>query len=202
MINLLIPADLSQNFFNSLNLALMFDAHVPVYVTLLYDSGHNNKDIQLGFGEVVSAYLPSFTHEESNIGYYITNGKVENEFNEMVGPGENYFYISTYHEVHKKAKKHYSPSNTISAIRSLKKNMLVLPTQTLPASFSTILFPVHVLSKVRHKVTTTAKLARMFNAQIVILNTLTSSAEAVKNAASFMPNRFLPILGAKAYLPA
>ncbi len=179
MKTIIIPADQSNNFYNCLNFALMFEQTTPIDILILFENKKFENEYFQKFEEIVLNFQPAFINPESIIRFHITTGKIEDEICVLVNENKNSFFINTFAETNDAKKNGYTIENALKIMKCSAHNVVTLPTGKIPSSIKRIIFPIHHLSKVRHKVTLTAEIAKLFGADIYVLNANVSNQSTV-----------------------
>ena len=97
----------------------------------------------------------------------------------LIDENKDSLFLQTYLGTDGLKKNGYTKEGALKMIKYTAHNVLMLPTEKTPQKIKRIIFPIHHLSKVRHKVTLTAEIAKLLGAEIHVVNTLTSSQNTV-----------------------
>ncbi|MFW5657673.1 MAG: hypothetical protein ACOC0C_08650 [Bacteroidota bacterium] len=179
MKTIIIPADLSNAFYNCLNMAMMFEQARALDIIIVFENKQFEMDYFDKFEEIILNFQTAFIHPESTLQLHITEKKLEDEVCALINENPDSVFCSTFHETPDALKHGYTKENALNLMKTTAHHVLTLPTDKIPPSFDRIIFPVHNLSKIRHKVTLTAKIASLFNSEVHVLNTQVSNKPSV-----------------------
>lgn len=160
-------------------MALMFEGTRPVDILILFENLQYQMDYFDKFEEIIVNFQTAFIHPESTLRLHITEKKFEEEAADILADNPDSIFCATYHETPDSEKYGYTKENALQLMKTSTHHVLTLPTDRVPASIDRIIFPVHNLAKVRHKVTMTAKIAAFFNSEVHVVNTQVSNKSSV-----------------------
>jgi hypothetical protein len=176
MKTIIIPADLTEHYYASLNAALVFDKKLPVDIVLSFSKGTEDHQIEAKFNEIKSKYYHKFAHKDSSLRFVKEEGLSDSSCGDISPSNENLILL-TYNK--EEPDKIYSVENTIKFIRGCRQNYFTFPQNKVPSSIKKIMFPVHILTKIRHKVTFTSRIAAMFDAEVHVVTVQTSTQKDI-----------------------
>lgn len=179
MKTIIVPADLTNNFYNSLNFVLMLEQSMPIDCLILFENKKYEKDYLDKFEEIVVNFQPAFQHPESILRFHVTTGKIEDEVCMLIDENKDSLFLRTYADTSDSKQNGYTKENALKMMKYTAHNVLTLPTEKIPSKVKRIIFPIHHLSKVRHKVTLTAEIAKLLGAEVHVVNTLISNQKTV-----------------------
>ncbi len=164
MVTTIVPFDQYDHTKLCLQYCEMLKIGDPLEI-IFFDSGDENADSD-DFKELV---------ENSNdTVFYRVKGNAADELTELTALKAPSIII---HAIGNSGKPSRVPDvdTACKYILQLKQNFLLLPHDYIPKPIKKIVFPVHTLAKVRHKVSLTAKIARMSNAEIHVVSIISST---------------------------
>lgn len=181
MKTIIIPADLTDNFYNCLSFALMIEHSMPIDCLMLFENKKFEKDYLLKFEELVVNFQSAFQHHESILRFHISTGKIEDEICMLIDENKDSIFLRTYFDGENAKQNGYTKENVLKLMKLTAHNVLTFPDNKIPSKIKRIIFPIHHLSKVRHKVTLTAEIAKLFGSEIdVLCSIVTNQSTATK----------------------
>ncbi len=179
MKTIIIPADKTNLYYNSLNTALLLENNRPVELVISFSNETDKEQVDAKFNEIKAKYESRFQHPESKMRLISDKSLSEPECGDISpSSNDNMVFLSYFHEPTEETSD-YSVENTVKYIRSCRQNYLTIPQEYNIKKINRIIFPVHILSKVRHKVTFTAVIAKMFDAEVHVVTLQTTNQKDI-----------------------
>lgn len=179
MKTIIIPADLTNFYYNSLNTALLLENSRPVEFVISFSNETDKEQVHAKFNEIKAKYEPGLRHPESKMRLITDKLSSQPECGDISpSSSDNLVFLSYFHDSAEETSD-YSVENTVKYIRGCRQNYLTIPHEYKIQKINRIIFPVHILSKVRHKVTFTSVIAKMFDAEVHVVTLQTTNQKDV-----------------------
>lgn len=176
---IIIPADLSNHYDNSLNSALLYEQITPLDIVLSFRDDIDKDKIETKFNEIHNRVARKLKFSETTV-RYVTGSDLE-KFNcgEIAPTGNDTLILLQCFKDIEGESNTYSVDYTVKMIRGCRQNFMVIPDEWSKETVNKIIFPVHILTKVRHKVTFTSVIAKMFNAEVYVVTLQTTNQKEI-----------------------
>ncbi len=180
--NLIIPIDISilseRSIEYSLNLEKVSNGLKITLVGCGFEEEVINKKT-LEYLEKIKAQISNTT----TIEVVLANGKFHEEIGVIANSVEDPLILISAFKASKN-KDHFSSQDVIKIVDAAKQHILYLPEEEFDSQIKKIIYPIHMQSRVRHKATFTARLAKAFNAEVDIVSTQINLKEKKKKMCS------------------
>lgn len=180
--NLIIPIDISPLSGQSIEYALLIERLLPHITITIVGCGNVDEVVNNKVEELLDTYKTSFSNPE-NIKVINATCKFHAEIGELANSVEDpLIVISSYKEV--KNRDFFTIHDVIKVVDSAKQHIISLPENEFKFQIKKISYPVHMQTRVRHKATFTAKIAKLFNAEVDLVSTQINLKEKKKTVCS------------------
>lgn len=197
MKTIIVIGNKSDYFYTDLEAALIFEKTAALDIVIVYGETADDDALQQRFAQVLEKFLPKFKYPESNFRYICFKGKLVDELSAfLTDEKDSSVVLFSYVNGKQKVPGAIDKSTAIKLIKTLKHNFIVAPNGNYPQVLKNILFPVHVLAKVRHKVTFTSFFAREHGANLHILSAMSSNEKSIVNRCTLYSNQVAAHFGA------
>lgn len=167
MKTIIIPADLTDNYTNSLKTALLFEKKRPLSLVFSFSDEIEEEQVKSKFNEIKATYSSLLQHSETNFRLTRDKSETEPECADISPTNNDSAILLSYDD--SSAEKTQSTESVVKYIRGCRQNYITIPESRPPEKIEKIIFPIHTLTKVRHKVTFTSVIAKLFNAEIHVV---------------------------------
>ena len=176
--NLIVPIDISALSEQSIKYVLLIERMLPGITITIVGCGNVDEIVNNKVQELLDNYKSSFSNQ-NNIKVITTSCKFHDEIGELANSVEDpLIIISSYKEV--KNRDFFTIHDVIKIVDTSKQHIISLPENEFNFQLNKISYPVHLKTRVRHKATFTAKLAKLFGSEVDIVSTPTTNLNEKK----------------------
>ena len=198
MKNIIVPIDFSDESIKGLNVALLFAKKQHTNIQLVYVKKKSNDYRATSFSEekafaekkfeaLVSKHNPELLYD-STLRYIIKKGKI---YQEVVNQAESYKDSLIAMSTHGASgfEELFIGSNASKIISATDLPVITVSKGKCPDNIKKIVLPIDISPKTRQKVSYTAELARVFNAELYVVSVTSSQSKKLKRRLELYTNQ-------------
>lgn len=176
--NLIIPIDISPLSERSIEYALVIGKMLPTLKITLVGCCVVEEKINETIKNHLDKYGSSFV-DKDNINFVTAKGKFHEEIGSLANSVEDpLILMSAYKDI--KNRDYFSMQDVIKVVDTAKQHVIILPENDYKLQIKKITYPIHMQTRVRHKATFTAKMSKLFDAEVDIVSTQINLKEKKK----------------------
>jgi len=188
MKNIIVPIDFSEESIKGLKVALLFSKHQHTNIQLVYVMKKSNDFRPVSFEEektyarkkledIIAQFEPTLKND-STLRYIIKQGKI---YHEVVSQAESYKDSVISMSTHGSSgfEELFIGSNAFKIISATDLPVITINKGECPETINRILLPIDISQKSRQKVSYTAIMAKLFNAEIHVVSVTSSHGKKI-----------------------
>jgi len=198
MYHIIVPIDFSSESLKGLELAILFSGNMESKIQMVYvqkksmDYSPGSKEQELRFAkeefaklkEKYSIRLP----QNIKLDYIIKTGRIYREIVNQADSFKESFIVTSTHGA-SGFEKFFIGSNAFKIISATSKPVVTIRANELPQKISKIIFPLDITTDSRQKLSFTAELARLFNAEVHVITISSLQTEDITKKLSLYSNQ-------------